>query len=427
MKISFYTLGCKVNQYESQSVSDMMSEAGFATVEIGEKPDVIVVNSCAVTAESERKTRQAVRRFKRQNPSAAVVLIGCVPQAFPDCSERYADADIVLGNSEPENLIGAIEQYFKEKTQIINITPHTKGEKFNTPSIKSFEGRTRAYMKIEDGCERYCTYCIIPYARGRVRSKALDDIRSEARHLALSGYSEVVLTGINLSSFGNDTGLNLCDAVEAVKSEGIARIRLGSLEPDLITDQMLERLSRVEGFCDQFHLSLQSGSDDTLLRMNRKYDTAFYEDIVTRIRRVFPNPSITTDIMVGFAGETEEEFCESLRFADKIGFAKAHIFMYSRRAGTHADRMPNQVDEQVKQKRSREMIAVTLRREKEFLNTQVGKICTVLFETEQDGVYEGYSENYTRVKVASSEPLFGQICKVKITLAREDYCEGITV
>ena len=424
MKIAFYTLGCKVNQYESQSLAEALALEGFSACEIKENPDVIVVNSCAVTAESERKTRQAVRRFKRQNPKSAVVLIGCVPQSFPDAIEKFAGADIVLGNSKPKDLGASIRKYFENKTDVINISPHTKGELYNTPLITEFEGRTRAFMKIEDGCERFCTYCIIPYARGVVRSKPLEEIAKEAGDLYLNGYREVVLTGINLSSFGKGTDYNLCDAVETLANAGIERIRLGSLEPDLITDQMLRRFKAVEGFCDQFHLSLQSGSDATLKRMNRKYDSNFYRDIVNRIRAVFDNPSITTDVMVGFAGETDEEFLESLDFVKQIGFAKSHIFAYSRRAGTFADKMPGQVEESVKTERRRRMQEAANLCEKEFLKTQVGKEANVLFESSQNGVFEGYTENYTKVLVRSDLPLSGEIKRVKITASENDYCLG---
>ena len=424
MKVAFFTLGCKVNQYETKAISALLESDGFCTVDLSDNPDIIVVNSCAVTAESERKTRQSVRRFKRQNPNAAVVLIGCVPQAFSDDSSRFADADIILGNSKPHDIVKAIKTYFNDGSKVIDISPHITGEEYNTPPISDFEGRTRAFMKIEDGCDRFCTYCIIPYARGRVRSRSLDDIKEEAKTLIEKGFREIVLTGINLSSYGKDNSLNLCDAVEAVADMGADRVRLGSLEPDLMTDEMLQRLSKIPAFCDQFHLSLQSGCDETLARMNRKYDTRFYKDIVTRIRRVFQNPSITTDIMVGFAGETDEEFRKSLEFAKEIGFAKSHIFIYSRRKGTFADKMPNQVDAAVKQERSRLMIESTLNSEKEFLNSQVGLVCSVLFETEDNGFYDGYTKNYTRVRVKSNKNLCGSIENVKITEAQDEFCLG---
>lgn len=425
MNISFYTLGCKVNQYETQCMIEQFKKRGFTVVETNAPADVFIINSCTVTAESDRKSRQMLRRFRKLNPGAVMVLTGCMPQAFPKESGLLLEADIVAGNTDPKQLPDLVEQFMRDGERIVFVGEHTRDEKFNTPAISEFSEHTRAFMKIQDGCDRYCTYCIIPTARGNIRSRSLDDIRLEAENLAKAGFPEVVLVGINLTSFGRDTGHNLCDAVDTVAAvDGIKRIRLGSLEPDHISDEMLDRLSRVDKFCPQFHLSLQSGSDKTLKRMNRHYDSAFYYDLVTRIRNKFADAAITTDIMVGFAGETEEEFKENIEFAKKVGFALTHVFAYSRRAGTVAHGLPNQVTKAEKENRSRQMIAATKLSEQNFLNMQCGTTVSVLFETADNNIYSGYTKNYTYVKVKSDSNLCGKIADVKLLSCHDGYCEG---
>ncbi len=424
MKFAFYTLGCKVNQYETSVMQKAVADAGHETVNVSDSPDVIVVNSCTVTAESDRKARQNIRKYRRANPQAVIVLTGCLPQAFPEDAASLDSADILLGNGTNGNLINSVDKFLSTGERIIDIVKHKRGNKFDTPPIEQFPERTRAYLKIQDGCERYCTYCIIPMARGFVRSKSPADITSEVKCLARAGHKEIVLVGINLSTYGKDLSLNLCDAVDAVCSvDGIERVRLGSLEPDLFTDEMLTRLAAEPKFCAQFHLALQSGCDGTLKRMNRHYTGDFYADLVTRIRNKFVNPSITTDIMVGFAGETDEEFLQSVEFTKRIGFARSHVFAYSRRAGTIADRLPNQVTSAIKQKRSAIMIAVTDESESKFLATQVGLTVPVLFETYESGVNCGYSDNYTHVSAIGVD-MRGKIVNVKITAVEGDGCAG---
>ena len=426
MNIAFYTLGCKVNQYETEVMREAFENKGHTVVSDGMPFDIIIINSCTVTAESDRKTRQAVHRFKRQNPNAVVVLTGCMAQAFSEEAKALTDADIVIGNTDVSKIYDAVAEYLENNNRIFSVFDHPRNELFNTPSINSFAERTRAYMKIQDGCDRFCTYCIIPTARGWLRSKPIAEITSEAEKLAQNGYIEAVLVGINLTSYGKETGdKNICDAVEAVaKVDGIKRIRLGSLEPDHITDKALTRLSKVEKFCPQFHLSLQSGCDATLKRMNRHYDTAFYRDLVQRIRKVFPESSITTDIMVGFAGETEEEFESSVNFAKEIGFAKAHVFAYSRRAGTMAYNMPNQVTKAEKSRRSHLMIEATANTETEFIKSHIGKTVEVLFETMENGFAVGYTKNYLYVKVKSDIAHTGELLNVKITDCQKDFAVG---
>ena len=426
MKIYFHTLGCKVNQYETQSMRELFNAGGHQNAEKANEADIIVINSCTVTAESDRKTRQLIRRCRRENPDCILILTGCMAQAFPEISESLPEADIIIGNCDHRLIVETALNYNHSQGQIVNILPHTNGEHFNTPEISSFCERTRAYMKIEDGCDRFCSYCIIPKARGRVRSRSIESIKSEAYNLSKNGFKEIVLVGINLSAYGKDENYDLCDAVDAVcKTEGILRVRLGSLEPDHITDEMLKRLSEQPKFCPQFHLSLQSGCDETLKRMNRHYNSDFYRDLITRIRKMFPDAAITTDIMVGFAGETDEEFEKSLNFAKEIGFAKSHIFMYSRRSGTVAAALKSQVSNAVKQERSHKMINVTSQSEKEFLNLLCGKEYDVLFETYEDGYAQGYTANYSLVKVKCDIDIHGQLLPVKIISSEKDFCIGI--
>lgn len=425
MKIFFYTLGCKVNQYETEVFRELLNADGFEITASEETADIFVINSCTVTAESSRKTRQAVRRFKNLNPDGITLLTGCMPQAFPEEAEKLTEADIVTGNTDAAAIPVLIKEYLKHGKRITDIKKHAKEEKFNTPSIRNFSERTRAYMKIEDGCENYCTYCIIPFARGKVRSKSLESIRQEAESLAESGFSEVVLVGINLTSYGSDTGSSLYEAVKTVgEVKGIKRIRLGSLEPDKMTDELLENLAKTDKFCPQFHLSLQSGCTATLKRMNRHYDALFYENLVNKIRSLFENSAVTTDIMVGFAGETEEEFRESLDFAKKIKFAKSHIFAYSRREGTVAAALPDQLTAAEKDRRSKLMTEVTNETEREFLQAQTGKVFPVLFENSDSNFTYGHTENYTRVKVDKNTDLQGKILNVKLLKVTEDTVYG---
>ncbi len=421
MNVAFYTLGCKVNQYETQVMREAFIKKGYTAVPTTAPFDVLIINSCTVTAESDRKTRQILNRFRKNNPNAVIVLTGCMVQAFSDKARALVGADIVIGNTDVLKVIESVERFLSNGEPIFQIGEHSRTERFNTPSIENFSERTRAYMKIEDGCDRFCTYCIIPTARGWVRSKPIEEIKAEAESLSQNGFVEVVLVGINLTSYGKGEDIDICDAVDAVcEVEGIKRVRLGSLEPDHITDEMISRLKKQDKFCPQFHLSLQSGCDKTLERMNRHYDTAFYRDLVERIRKIFPDSAITTDIMVGFAGESEQEFSESLAFAKEIGFAKSHIFAYSRREGTVAYGLPNQVSNADKAERSRRMIEATLKTEEEFLDKYIGETMNVLFETEN----EGYTENYCRVSVPKADVNMGEIYPVRIIGRKNDILMG---
>ena len=427
MKVSTITLGCKVNQYKTQAMLNQLLQGGFSACQTGEDADIILLNSCTVTSTSDHKVKQTLHKARREHPHAVIVLTGCMPQAFPELAEDLTDADIVLGNSNRSSLLPHILQYLSTRQRIIDIVPHQTKEKFESMSVENFYERTRAFIKIQDGCNRFCSYCIIPYARGRVRSKPLDDLIAEVTQLSEKGYKEIVLTGINLSAFGQDINLHLCDAVEAVCAiNGIERVRLGSLEPEQLSEDVIIRLSKQQKLCPQFHLSLQSGCDETLKRMNRHYTTEEYRTIVQNLRNAFDNAAITTDIMVGFPGETEEEFMQSLEFAKEISFSKVHVFAYSQRPGTKACNAPNQITKKVKETRSKQMMHVTNQTKQAFLNQQCGTIQDVLVEREiNTNLYEGYTANYTPVQFHSDKNLCGQLVAVHITKANENDCYGI--
>ncbi len=429
MTVKFITLGCKVNQYESEAMLEAMENAGFRQAAQQESADVVVVNSCTVTSTGDQKARQALRRAKKENPEAVTVLTGCWPQAFPEEAGHFSEADVVLGTKNRSALPSFVLQFLSDRRRVVNIAPHAPGDPFEKLSVSSFHGRTRAFLKIEDGCDRFCSYCIIPFARGRVRSKPVEDVRREVTALAGNGYQEVVLTGINLPAYGQDLGKELCDAIEAACSvPGISRVRLGSLEPEKLSPSVIARMQLEEKLCPQFHLSLQSGCDATLSRMNRHYTTGEYREIVSRLREAFPGCAVTTDVMVGFAGETEEEFEASLAFVREMAFARVHVFAYSRRPGTKAYHAPNQVPNRLKEERSRRMIAAARKMQAEFFRRQVGLEEEVLFEQEKKkNVYEGYTRNYTPVLAVSAKPLQGLLLPVKITEAQEEACVGTIV
>lgn len=426
MKVSVITLGCKVNQYESQVMLSQLVKSGFSACDAVEDSDVVLINSCTVTAMSDHKVHQALHRARRKNPTALIVLAGCMPQAFPEAAAALYDADIVLGNSNRAALLPNILKFLASRQRIVDIVPHEKAPNFESMSVNRFFERTRAFIKIEDGCNRFCAYCIIPYARGRVRSKPIEELKNEINEIAANGYKEIVLTGINLSAYGQDIGLHLCDAVEAACVPGsIERVRLGSLEPEQLSEAVIARLSRQKKFCAQFHLSLQSGCDETLKRMNRHYDVQEYRTIVKNLRATFSDAAITTDIMVGFPGETDDEFQKSLDFVAEIGFAKVHVFAFSRRPGTKANDAPDQVTHEAKEQRSHIMIEATQKAKQAFFKRQLGVIEPVLFEGKcENGVYDGYTENYTPVKVNSGKNLCGQIVPVRIISVLNDCCIG---
>lgn len=423
MKVKLYTLGCKVNQYETQEMTEDFIKHGFEVTLSDSEADVFVVNSCTVTAQSDKKTRQLVRRLKRNNENSIVVLTGCMPQAFPELSGNLLQADIVIGNKNNTQIISKINEYLKNKSRVVDISQHVSGELFTGEPIKDFNERTRAIIKIEDGCDRFCSYCVIPIARGRVRSKPITDIKSEAEALAKAGYIEVVLVGINLSAYGKDTGESFASAVAAAcENEGIKRVRLGSLEPDHITDGVISELSKLPKLCPQFHISLQSGCDKTLKRMNRHYTVDEYFELCNKLRKAFPDCTLTTDVMVGFAGETEQDFDDTMAFVRKVGFEKVHIFPYSVREGTRAAEFDGQVEKSVKEKRVALLMELTDKIRAEFLSAQVGKTVEIIPETKQGSYIFGYTANYTPVLVKNKALEFGSLVKVKIISADSEYC-----
>lgn len=426
MRAAFYTLGCKVNQYETQIMIQQFASDGYDIVEPSEDADVYVVNSCTVTSTGDKKTRQIIHRLHRQNPSAVIALTGCYSQAYPAEVSAMEEVNVLTGTGNKTAILGHVNTFLKTRQRIVDIPEHDRREAFEPMKAENFLERTRAFVKIQDGCEHYCSYCIIPYARGFVRSKPLEDLKMELYQLSMAGFREVVLVGIDLSSYGKGMGLRLVDAIlAACTTDGIERVRLGSLEPDIFSDEDLKLLASLPQFCPQFHLSMQSGCDATLKRMNRHYDSATYREIVAKIREYFPNPSITTDIMVGFPGETEEEFQQSLAFSKEIAFAKAHIFAYSVRQGTRAAKMDNQITNAVKEQRSHILSAAMEVCRQDFMRQQIGLTEEVLFETDiVDGAYVGYTKNYTPVWVKSDTPLCGQLHLVRITGMNQQYCIG---
>ncbi|WP_059005231.1 tRNA (N(6)-L-threonylcarbamoyladenosine(37)-C(2))-methylthiotransferase MtaB [Bittarella massiliensis (ex Durand et al. 2017)] len=429
MRVSFYTLGCKVNQYETQAIAAQFQKAGFELAGPEEKADVFVVNSCTVTATGDKKTRNRLARFRRENPDAVVVLTGCFPQAFPEKAKALPGIDVVTGAGNKNRLVELTLRAISEKSRIVEIAEHTPGEGFEEMQVQDFGEHTRAFVKIQDGCDHYCSYCIIPIARGRVRSKPLEAIRRELSVLAQNGYKEVVLVGINLPCYGKDLGLRLIDAAECACSvEGIERVRLGSLEPELLTDEDMMRLAAQPKFCPQFHLSLQSGCDAILRQMNRHYTTEEYLEIVRFIRNHFENPSITTDIIVGFPGESEEHFLQSLAFVREVGFARVHCFPYSRREGTRAAALPDQLPARVKEERNRRLAAEAERCKAAFLKEQVGRTEEVLLERQrEDGSFEGYTKNYTPVRIKGEGLAPGQIVLCRLDCCSEEHCLGCAI
>ncbi len=425
MKIRIYTLGCKVNQFESGAIMKLLTENGHTAAEDNEKSDITIINSCAVTSASEQKAYKLIRRIRREDPNTVILFTGCMAQ-IDDGKGRLSDsADIILGNKRREDILSVIDDYFLQNKKITRIEPYQSCDRYEQLAADNFSGRTRAFLKIEDGCNRFCSYCIIPYARGRVRSCSLEYIGEQIKSFASKGYKEAVLVGINLSCYGNDIGFSLSDAVRTACEAADIRIRLGSLEPESMDIDTLNIFSSYENFCPQFHISLQSGCDETLKRMNRHYTAAEYAKIVSDIRRIFKNPSVTTDVMVGFCGETDEEFTRSVEFVKETGFAKVHVFPYSRRPGTAADRSNGHLSNEIKKQRSEIMLEAAEKSRRYFLETQVGRIERVLLETRRkDEKFEGYTPNYTPVSVDADESLVNTVVNVEITGTDGDICAG---
>lgn len=420
MRAAFYTLGCKVNQYETEYMSELLKNAGFEIVSPAEEADYYIVNSCTVTATADQKTRQNIRKFKRKHPNSTVILTGCMPQAFPEEADALKEADIVLSNKNDGDILSLINEYQINKKRIIEINSHQQGDCFGECKITNFNDRIRAFVKIEDGCDRFCSYCIIPKSRGRVRSKSLNSLKAEVDALAENGIKEIVLVGINLSAYGKDENFDLVDAVKiCAENKNIIRIRLGSLEPDHITDDIIDRLSKINKFCPQFHISLQSGCNKTLKNMNRHYTAEEYKSLCDKLRSTFNDASITTDVMVGFHQETQEDFNISLDFVKEIEFEKVHVFPYSERTGTAASKKGDDVSKAEKERRAEIMIKAADEIRHNYLQALVGRKAEVLFESEvEEGIYQGYTKSYLPVRIKSNKNIIGSL----ITVTIKDYC-----
>lgn len=419
-KAALHNLGCKVNAYETEAMQEMLEKAGYEIVPFKEGADVYVINTCTVTNIADRKSRQMLHRARKMNPDAVVVAAGCYVQA-QDGKGQDPCIDIVLGNNHKKDLVRILDEYAAKRASAAEIEDISRTREYESLHLTKPGDHTRAYIKVQDGCNQFCTYCIIPYARGRVRSRVMEDVLREVRELAEGGYKEVVLTGIHLSSYGIDFDRerHLLELIRAVHEvDGIERIRLGSLEPGIITEEFARELSRIPEICPHFHLSLQSGCDATLKRMNRRYTSAEYAEKCRILRKYFDDPALTTDVIVGFPGETEEEFRASYDFVDSIDFYETHIFKYSRRNGTKAAVMPDQVSEQVKAERSAAMIGLGERKRAAYEKQYVGREVEVLVEEDavMDGrcVQVGHTKEYIKVALESNEDLKNRIVKVRI-------------
>ena len=417
MKVKFITLGCKTNYYESQAMSELFRQRGYYIADKNEIADIYVINTCTVTGTGAQKSRQHIRKAKKENPSAIVAVAGCYAQTEPKEVASLEGVDIVVGTNGKKNIVDFVEKALIGE-KVLHLEDMINCREYEELCITNEQSRIRATIKIQDGCDNFCTYCIIPYARGRVRSRSLKNILIEVEKLAKAGYPEIVLTGIHLDSYGKDFDfkIKLIDVIEEVsKIYGIKRIRLGSLEPVIITEEFVERAKKLENFCPHFHLSLQSGCDETLKRMNRRYTTKDYENAVNLLKQNFEDLAITTDIMVGFPGETDEEFDISYNFCKKIEFMQMHVFKYSKRKGTKAAVMDNQIPEKTKDLRSEKMLELSRKMHEKFYSKFKGKKCSVLIEEKKKGnLYHGTLSNYLDVCVKSDEDISNKIVETII-------------
>ena len=430
-KVAFYTLGCKVNQYETEAMLELFEKEGYEKAETEDYADVYVINTCTVTHMSDRKSRQYIRRMKKKNPDAIIAVVGCYSQVSPEEILSIDEVNLVMGTNDRKKIVEEVKKIDASR-KVSTVDDIMKVKAFEEIEINKTNGKTRAFMKIQDGCDRYCSYCIIPYARGRVRSRDLESIVKEVENLASNGYKEVVLTGIHVASYGKDikdSDIKLLDVIKQINDiEGIERIRLSSVEPILFTDEFVEAVSTMDKVCPHYHLSLQCGCDETLKRMKRRYTTEEYKAIVDRLRAAIPNVSITTDVIVGFPGETNEEFDKTYEFLKDIELTHMHVFKYSPRKGTPAATMENQVDPSTKHDRSEKLLQLNEENFNKFGQKMLDKEFNVLFEQKVgDNKYEGLTENYVKVIVESDNDISEQILKVKIKDVKNEFLEGILV
>ena len=430
MKIAFYTLGCKVNQYETQALEQLVTQRGHSLVPFEEAADAYVINTCTVTAVSDKKSRQVIRRARKSAPDAVIAVCGCYPQTHPDDVEKLG-VDLIAGTGDRTGFVDLLEREWQDRQPITALDDAFQRRTFEPLPAGGLEGRTRAMLKMEDGCVNFCSYCIIPYARGRVRSLPLDDCVRQARELEAAGYREIVLTGIEISSWGQDLEgkPELIEAIEAI-CQGLSpdtRVRLGSLEPRTITPDFCRRAAALPNLCPHFHLSMQSGCDTVLARMNRKYDSNRYYESVKFLHEVYDRPAITTDLIVGFPGETEEEFQQTLDFIQKCAFSAMHIFPYSKRPGTPAAKLPGQVLNAVKEERAHRAAQIARTMQDAYLDSWVGETVPVLFEEERDGLWRGHTTRYCEVTVQSAQPLHNQLRQVRLTGRDGGALQGVLV
>lgn len=426
-KAASFALGCKVNQYESEAIAELFAEKGYEIVDIDDEADVYVINTCTVTNFGDKKSRQLIRKVKRHNENAIVCVVGCYAQTAPQELMKVDGVNLVLGTKDRAQIVELVENYKVENGVESHVSDIMKERLFEPLSIQKLANRTRAYLKIQDGCSQYCSYCIIPYARGPIRSREPEDVIAEVKRLAENGFKEVVLTGIHVASYGKDRrDTSLLEILRQVHDvEGIDRIRFSSIEPNVVTEEFAQAIADMPKVCDHFHLSLQSGCDKTLKEMNRKYDTEKYRQAAATLRKYLPEVALTTDIIAGFPGETEEDFQASYDFAKEIGFAKIHAFPYSPKRGTPAAERKDQLLNAVKSERSHRLIELSDKMADDFIQAYVGKEVEVLFERAiEDGVYEGHTTNYIKVKATSEKDLTNIICKTKITKAEKEELFG---
>lgn len=415
-KVGLHTLGCRVNQYETEAIAEAFIKNDYKVVDFNEFADVYVINTCTVTNIGDKKSRQMIRKAKKINPEAIVVVAGCYAQVAPDEVAMIEGVDIIIGTSDKDKAAELVEEYRENKHQIKKVDNIMSIKEFEELEIDEYQDRTRAFLKIQDGCNRYCSYCLIPYARGPVRSRNPENIINEVKKLASNGFKEIILSGIHVASYGKDLdNVNLEQIVESInKISGIERIRIGSVDPMFFTDYTIERLSNLQKFCPHFHLSLQSGCNVTLKRMNRHYTTEMYRDTVNKIREKFIDASITTDVIVGFPGETEEEFKTTYEFLNNIKLSKMHIFKYSPRKGTRAAGFTDQISGEIKETRSRALISLDKQLEREYIEKFINREMDVLFEETNENISCGYTKNYIKVCVNTDADVTGRILSAKL-------------
>lgn len=424
-KVAFCSLGCKVNQYETNAMAQKFIEHGYEVVEFDEYADVYIVNTCTVTNVADRKSRQMLRRAKEINKDATLVACGCYAQVAKDELKKIPEIDLIIGNNEKNDIIQIVENHISQKGAEDLVSDVMYKLDYVELGTTTYTEKTRAVIKVQDGCDRFCSYCLIPYARGHIRSRKIENVIEEIKKVVEEGINEVVITGIHIASYGRDfkgENIGLIDLLEEInKIQGLHRIRLGSIEPTIITDEFVERLSKLDKICDHFHLSLQSGCTETLKRMNRRYTTEEFRDVTKRLRAKFPNAALTTDIIVGFPGETDDEFNTTYEFLKDIAFYKMHIFKYSKRKGTKAAVMPNQVDGKIKEERSKKLIELSNENEYNYNKKYIGKQVEVLFEEREGEYLKGHTTNYIVVKhKTDKDDLINKIAKVTVSEAKQD-------